>query len=190
MGGIENYTDASSGTVKVNSEIRMQGQGSVQFDYTINASTRKRVSVGPTFESMWYLPNGRLDMYDTLTVYIKNPDNRKKNVSLVAKHTDSGKLLHIAAADGTNTVSVGYKTDFTGYVFDLSKVTDDEGNPIDKDWFSGISGFQFLFNLSLIHISLILLTDLYISSTAATLKKPHITARSANPSAVLPAAEK
>lgn len=118
----------------------------MQFDYTINASTRKRVSVGPTFESMWYLPNGRLDMYDTLTVYIKNPDNRKKNVSLVAKHTDSGKLLHIAAADGTNTVSVGYKTDFTGYVFDLSKVTDDEGNPIDKDWFSGISGFQFLFN--------------------------------------------
>ena len=146
VGGIENYTDASSGTVKVNSEIRMQGQGSVQFDYTINASTRKRVSVGPTFESMWYLPNGRLDMYDTLTVYIKNPDNRKKNVSLVAKHIDSGKLLHIAAADGTNTVSVGYKTDFTGYVFDLSKVTDDEGNPIDKDWLSGISGFQFLFN--------------------------------------------
>lgn len=146
VGGIENLTDASSGSVKVNSEIRMQGQGSVQFDYTINASTKKRVSVGPSFESMWYLPNGQLQNYNTLTVYIKNPDNRRKKLSLVAKHIDSGKLLHIAAADGTNQITLPVNSDFTCYVFDLSKVTDDDGNPIDRDWLSGISGFQFLFN--------------------------------------------
>ena len=93
-----------------------------------------------------YLPKADTLQQYTLTVYIKNPDNRRKKLSLVAMHIDSGKLLHIAAADGTNQITLPVNSDFTCYVFDLSKVTDDDGNPIDRDWLSGISGFQFLFN--------------------------------------------
>ena len=144
VGGIDGLTDPSSGTVKVNSEIKMQGQGSVQFDYTITASSKKKVSAGPTYNSMWYLPNGQLQKYNTLTVYIKNPDSRAKKISLAAKHIDSGDIIYISPADGSDKISVPAKSDFTCYAFDLNKVTDQNGNAADKEILSAISGFEFM----------------------------------------------
>ena len=142
VGQFSGVTDPAAGTVKVNSEIRAQGQGSVEFNYQISPTTKKHVSAGPTYSSMWYLPNAQLQKYNTLTVLVKNPDNRAKKLTLGIKNGDS--VYYVKPADGSDSYFLPMNSDFKCYAFDLSEITDADGNAADKDILSSISDFEFI----------------------------------------------
>lgn len=144
VGSLTGETEPTGGTIKVNPEIRMQGQGSIEFNYVISAATKKKVSAGPSYTSMLSLANAQLQKYNTLTVYVKNPDIRIKKMSLGVKSGDN--IYFVAPADGSDKYTLKGKSDFICYAFDLNKVTDGEGNAVDKNILSGISNFEFVIN--------------------------------------------
>ena len=106
---------SGSASLTVDTATRYEGVGSLRLDYTMN--TAGTVSAVSTFK--YYMMPFNLTKYQTISVMVKNPDNREKKLRLLAGKSGTNELWEFSSATtpGVYEVTLPANSDFTQYTF-------------------------------------------------------------------------
>ena len=124
--------------LSLNMRDKAEGKGALQMDYSVNSQTDYLAGISPRLNDVCMPSN--LDKYNIFSVLVKNPDDRAKELSLYV--TYRGSLYQAETITGGDFCTIGPKTGFTRYVFDLNSLVNCTGGEKPNKMVLNSAGLQ------------------------------------------------
>ncbi len=135
-------------TISLNTEDLVYGAASIVLSYGANGGAAGAVNRTQRDQFDFNAIFGHMDNYGIISLWLKNPDNRDKEFSVVIK-TKDGKVYTLCQ-DGKNTATViiPANSEWTEYVFSLTSMIEYGRSTVvvDETAVAGLSAMEFVVN--------------------------------------------